>query len=390
MKHFYFTKLILIISTVFFFNSKELLSQTQMPLPVHSSVYGGIYARGYWFIAPCNFIIVGLKVAPEAGTGLQYIHVMKCTGTFPIAAAAPGSSLFTTLAYISGATNDVIQTVNISVQQGDQIGIMGTVTGINNSYSASATITATINGFSTYLNRFGYQGNIETGPALGYWGQADASAGQIGRVFMYYITSLPTNAGLPKLVSPSDSVCSGTRAVNVSLKNYGPNPMTSCKIDWKVNNVAQTQINWSGNLAVNDSVSVNLGSYNFIYGTIYNIMAASSFPNNVLDAFPANDTVIKNNIIVKQAPSATPTSTAASICAGDSVQIGGSFTGSPPWNMTISDGTYSYSYPGLTLPGFAQYVSPTVTTNYTVTSLTDATGCSAVGIPPVIVTVNPL
>jgi len=94
MKRNYFTKLILIINTIFIFHSNVLLSQTQMPLPAHSSVYGGIYARGYWFVAPCNFTIVGLKVAPEAGTGLQYIHVMKCTGTFPIAAAAPGSSLF--------------------------------------------------------------------------------------------------------------------------------------------------------------------------------------------------------------------------------------------------------------------------------------------------------
>jgi len=284
----------------------------------------------------------------------------------------------------------VIQTVNISVQQGDQIGVMGTVTGINNSYSASAVITTTINGLSTYLNRFGYQGNIETGPALGYWGQADASTGQIGRVFIYYATSLPTNAGLTKFILPQDSVCSGPRTVTATLKNYGPNPMTSCKINWKVNNIAQTQVNWTGNLAVNDSVNVNLASYNFVNGTSYNIMAVSSLPNTISDPIPSNDTVIKNNIIVKQAPSAVPTSTAATICAGDSVQLGGTFTGSPPWNLTISDGSLSYPYPGLTLPGFAQYVKPTVTTTYTITSLTDATGCTAVGIPPIVVTVNPL
>ncbi len=141
-KHLFIPILFFLIFALVFVSTGN--AQTQMPLPPHSSVYNNIYARGYWFVAPMNFTMTGLMVAPEAGTGLQYIHVMKCTGVFPISASTPGSPLFTTLAYISAAQNNTIQPVNIQVQQGDQIGILGTVTGICNSYAASAIVTSTI------------------------------------------------------------------------------------------------------------------------------------------------------------------------------------------------------------------------------------------------------
>src|SRR4051812_20722426 len=48
-------------------------AQTLLPIPAHSSIYSGL-VRGYWFTAPTNFTITGLKVCMEAGTGLQYIH----------------------------------------------------------------------------------------------------------------------------------------------------------------------------------------------------------------------------------------------------------------------------------------------------------------------------
>jgi PKD repeat protein len=173
---------------------------SQMSLPAHSSVYTSL-TRGYWFKAPCNFTITALRVAPDAGTGLQYIHVMKCTATFPVAFGTP-STAFTTLAYISGATNNTNVSVNISVTKGDQIGIMGTVTGICNSYSASAIITSTINGLNVNLNRFGYQGGIETGAAPNYWGLGDSTAGQIGRIFMYYTIGQPIRLTSATTIQP--------------------------------------------------------------------------------------------------------------------------------------------------------------------------------------------
>ena len=125
-------------------------------------------------------------VAPDAGTGLQYIHLMKCHD--PMNGSTTGSTNFTTLAYISGAPNNTIQPVNIKVNAGDTIGVMGTVTGINNSYSASGAHTTSIEGFTVNLNRFGYQGSIETGPAPNYWGVSVGTSGQLGRILIYYST----------------------------------------------------------------------------------------------------------------------------------------------------------------------------------------------------------
>lgn len=200
--------LLLFISYLFVNQSK---AQTLMPIPAHGSVYTGS-ARGFWFVAPTNFIITGLRVPIEAGTGLQYIQVMKCNDPFPVAFGSQSTN-FTTLQYISGAPNNVIQTVNISVNTGDVIGILGTA-GTSNSYSASAIITSTILGFPVTLTRFGHQGNINVVPAPSYWGEASTTAGQISRVEMYYNTAVTTPPSC--IASPtapangSTTVCSGS------------------------------------------------------------------------------------------------------------------------------------------------------------------------------------
>lgn len=204
------------------------------------------------------------------------------------------------------------------------------------------------------------------------------------------LPSIITDAGLTSMIFPTDTICNGSQNVNVRLRNFGPVALNSAKIDWRVNNVAQTQFNWSGSLGVNDSTVVNIGTFNFLTGTTYNVVAFSSLPNNIADTMNLNDTIKRQNIFVKQRPSATPTSTALSMCVGDSVLISGTLSGTPPWNMIVSDGTTSYPFNNITSPLFGIYVSPTTSRTYTVTSLTDLTGCSATGIPPIVVTVNPL
>ena len=187
MKRFSSNGLIPLFAALLTILSATAFAQTLMPLPNHSSVYTGS-ARGYWFTAPTNFTIVGLRVPSQAGTGAQYIHVMKCNDPFPVAFTAQSSN-FNTLTYISAAPNGVIQNVNINVTMGDVIGIMGTA-GTGNSY-ATGGFNTTINGFPIKLTRFGYQGNINTGPAPMYWGEALNNTGSISRVEMYYTVGPP-------------------------------------------------------------------------------------------------------------------------------------------------------------------------------------------------------
>jgi hypothetical protein len=159
----------------------DVLSQNMIALPTHGSVYSSS-ARGFWFVAPKSFTITGLRVSPEAGTGLQYIHLMKINDPVPVVYAT-SSTNFTTLVYISGAPNNVIQPVSIAVNAGDIIGVLGTA-GTGNSYSSgSSPYASTIDGMPISLKRLIYQGNINTGPAPNY---STENTSSISRVEIYY------------------------------------------------------------------------------------------------------------------------------------------------------------------------------------------------------------
>ena len=86
------------------------------------------------------------------------------------------------------------------------------------------------------------------------------------------------------------------------------------------------------------------------------------------------------------APAATAdVSGDASICDGGSTTIQAALTGTAPWNLTWSDG---FVQNGVTTSPAARTVSPTSTTVYTVTSLSDANG-SGTSSGSATVTVNP-
>lgn len=175
-------------------NLQGLRAQTLMPLPPHASVYTGM-VRGYWFTAPTNFTITGLRVAQQAGTGTQSIHVFKINDASPVAFPTTSTN-FTTLAYISNAPNNTIQTVNINVTAGDKIGILGSVisgTTVANSYGGSSQVTntTTINGNSVVLYRLLYQGSIAGAAAPNY--STEPSSWSISRVEMYYSVGPPCN-----------------------------------------------------------------------------------------------------------------------------------------------------------------------------------------------------
>lgn len=83
----------------------------------------------------------------------------------------------------------------------------------------------------------------------------------------------------------------GTSCLKVVLRNMGTTTITSAKIDWKLNGVSKSQINWSGSLAKGDTDIVCLGNVAFHKDTLYKLVAWSSAPNTGTDLFPANDTL---------------------------------------------------------------------------------------------------
>ncbi|MEI7597648.1 MAG: GEVED domain-containing protein, partial [Bacteroidota bacterium] len=130
-----------------------------------------------------------------------------------------------------------------------------------------------------------YYGNSGSyiGPCSTYYGEARDFAIVIGGV----------DCGITKISSPSSPLSVGTQAVKAILKNYSEGDvLKSCIIDWTVDGVKQTAVNWTGSLGIGQEMEVTLGNYNFASKgnlTMYSVAATTSKPNNEDDANVLND-----------------------------------------------------------------------------------------------------
>ncbi|MBR5253508.1 MAG: hypothetical protein IKV46_00515 [Bacteroidales bacterium] len=101
------------------------------------------------------------------------------------------------------------------------------------------------------------------------------------------------DAGLLSIQSPlaGTNILAGVATpIDIELKNYGSEVLTSAEIHWSVNGVEQTMYNWTGNLANNTTAIVNIGNYTFSSGTI-DLVSWVVTPN---DSESSNDTIAIN------------------------------------------------------------------------------------------------
>ena len=165
-------------------------AQTLMPLPGYVRTFTGS-VRGYYFTAPVDFIIVGLRVPDELGNGLQSVEVVRFDGATPPPAFPGNTNAFVSLARFVDEPSANILAVNIPVLAGEVIGIYGQASGAN-SYGPSGTFLSNIFGQPTTLTRSGMQARLNSGPMANIWSE---SAGPVSRVEMYYIPA-PGGVGL--------------------------------------------------------------------------------------------------------------------------------------------------------------------------------------------------
>ena len=167
-------------NTSYFVEGTDTSPQALMGLPAHGSVYGG-NVRGYYFTAPVDFTITGLRVPVEV-TGLQNIAVVRLAALPPLYAST--TNAFTQLFLTQNDPTVGIIPVNIQVFAGDIIGILGQA-GSNNSY-APGPYSTTIAGQPVTLARLGMQFPLTTTAPQDLWTEA---SGSISRVEMYYTTT---------------------------------------------------------------------------------------------------------------------------------------------------------------------------------------------------------
>lgn len=161
----------------------QLIAQTLMPLPPQSTTYSGA-TRGYWFQAPTDFRIVGLRVPTSASTDDQSVAVVRFnSGPPPFYSATTNN--FQLLALFQDIPGNSVLTVNIPIYEDDYIGVIGSRgSGATNSYGAN-NFSTNILGESVTLARCGMQYNLETTSPQNLWQE---NATNLARVELYYKT----------------------------------------------------------------------------------------------------------------------------------------------------------------------------------------------------------
>jgi hypothetical protein len=106
----------------------------------------------------------------------------------------------------------------------------------------------------------------------------------------------PNNAGINAITNPDPNTafCSGPKEVTAKIHNYGSNVLDNVVVNWSVDNVLQTPVNYTTmidmeNTAAGPEAEVTLGTVNFQHSVPLNIKAWTSMPNGVADTGPVND-----------------------------------------------------------------------------------------------------
>lgn len=101
-------------------------AQTMMPLPSYVSTYSSSMVRGYWFQAPVDFRIVGVRVPTDVGTASQNIQIFKLGGSPATICVYPTlTTNYTTLGVWYNVATTAMIPCDILIQAGDYIGIVG-------------------------------------------------------------------------------------------------------------------------------------------------------------------------------------------------------------------------------------------------------------------------
>ncbi|MCA6363552.1 MAG: PKD domain-containing protein [Bacteroidetes bacterium] len=172
----------LLLSALLVLNGIFVFAQTQIPvvMPAQNGTFTG-NVRGYYFTAPSCITLTGVEVPTTASAGAQSIAIVRFAAAPPLFSATTNN--FTVLYLTQNNPASGIIPVNIQVEQGDIIGVLGQRATVNSYATGPATVT--IDGFPVALNRLGMQFPLTTTAPQQLWTE---NSGSISRVNLYYDT----------------------------------------------------------------------------------------------------------------------------------------------------------------------------------------------------------
>lgn len=217
-------------------------------IPDQTSSFTG-NARGYWFTAPVDFVMTGLRVPTTASSADQNVMVMRFDAVPPnFASTGPYADLLHWSGQVPG--NGFIP-VNISISAGDIIGILGTRgTNSTNSYTTGTNIV--IAGINVSIDRLGTQNDIHNAPAPQGSFFTEVGSPNQSRVEFEYMTPITTQtAGLP-----SGSVFPVGTTTNTFVTTDGAGNTATCSFTVTVNDAEPPVITCPANITVNNDPGV--------------------------------------------------------------------------------------------------------------------------------------
>jgi hypothetical protein len=271
-------------------NSNQVFGNLQgVVMPAQVSAFPG-NVRGYYFVAPSDFVITSLQVPNTASSADQSIAVVKFTGNVAPPLYSATTNAFTTLFLTQNNPTPGNIAANITIHAGEVIGILG-CRGTTNSYANSPNFI-TIGTTLVTINRLGMQFPLTTTAPQDLWSE---TGGSISRVEFEYKLLLSGCVSTPRL--PVNGVVSPLTPNNLVL----PTSTGLCQ----TNSVAGSSVtftngnceylaNVNGATLGSTEVCVSFGSNQNWNGEpyanrIYTIVPTTNGPGNVCLYYTAAD-----------------------------------------------------------------------------------------------------
>lgn len=326
-----FTTPSLTSTTTYFASQSAAATTSSIGLPPQAGPYSG-NTRGYFFTAPTNFTIIGLRVPTDASVANSNIAVLNFgNGILPPLFPA-FTNAFTQLYLGQNIPGTGTITVNIPVTSGDVIGVLGDRGGTN-SY-ANGSYNTTLAGLPVTLERLGMQFVMGSTAPQDIWTEPNGAS--ISRVELYIVGACTTS------LTPVSVVVSTPPQVSIS----GPPALCAGSSPAILAANGAATYSWTTG-PTTSTLNVSPNST-----TTYSVSGYDSYGCTNMATY---------EVTVAPLPSVTITPSSSVVCTGKSV------------TLTLSGAsTYTWST-GFSINGLV--VSPNVTTTYSVTG-TDAYGCT--------------
>ncbi|MFN8357663.1 MAG: PKD-like domain-containing protein [Spirosomataceae bacterium] len=310
------------VTTTYYVESRIATPPAQQILmAAQSNTFPG-NVRGYWFKAPSNFTITSLSVPKTVSSGPQSIAVLKFTGNVPPPVFSGSTNAFTTVFLTQNNLSTGVIPVNIPVNAGEVIGILGYRGDINSYAPGDATIM--INGTPVQIERLGMQYPLSNVVPQNVWREFGSTT-SIGRIEFEYTPGIvctssprtPVTATVnPLVASPSSqTICTGSSITTIVSSN---NTMGTAFSWTRDNTVAVTGIAVSGT--------------GDISGTLTNTTNAPITVTFTITQTTGDciGSTITATVLVNLTPNASTNQ--ATVCVGQNINLSASGGSSFSWN----------------------------------------------------------